>query len=160
MSDLVKNFLNEMLIIQKDLNNQILSSLDQDLDQPSQKSTGKLFSECCFVDHILYLISVPVMDRCFSVVYPGKEGGHEGQHGSASSAQNLGVCKQRCLDSPDCESLSYFSSFAQCKIYSVKTPESSLIDQSDAVHIEKSCPTGEFIVMNKKMTRAVQLILF
>ena len=139
------------------------NSVDRITDRPDMTSVvdhGRKASTQTNKQNILYLISVPAMDRCFSVVYQGKEGGHEGQHGSASSAQNLGVCKQRCLDTPDCESLSYFSSFAQCKIYSVKTPESSLIDQSDAVHIEKSCPTGEFIVMNKKLIRAVHISCF
>ena len=101
------------------------------------------------LSNILSTISVPDMDRCFHVIYQDKEGGNDGQIGDTlTGGQSLEACKQRCLDTPECKSLSYivFPQYSACLIYSLKPLESSLTHLAGAVHIEKDCLTGKLML--------------
>ena len=85
---------------------------------------------------------MPDVDRCFGVVYKNKEGGNTGS--LSIEHINLEDCKEKCLENDDCQSISSFliGFVITCKLYKVKTPETELANEPDAVHLEKNCPTG------------------
>lgn len=91
----------------------------------------------------LFLIAVPDINRCFGVPHDDLEGGN-GNEIEAVAIADLQSCKQKCLDSAACKSLSFFplGSTMFCKTYSVALPN-TLSALEGSQHFEKNCPTGK-----------------
>ena len=88
---------------------------------------------------MLFCFSVLKRNICFNERFEDKEGGSGSD--DYYSGSTLEECQNRCLDTAECLSLSYFSdtSNSYCLIFHREIPEASLQTQTGGIHINKKC---------------------